>query len=114
MNLIGKKTRYYREKLGLTQADLAVAMGYKHHSSVGKIEAGINDIPLSSLKKLADVLRVSPVDLFEDSQSHEYSSIRIRAIVDCLSKDPDKLDAVEILLFGKKAGQSLYQPDKMA
>jgi len=31
---------------------------------------------------------------------------RIKAIADCLASDPEKLDAVEVLLFEKKHGNS--------
>ena len=44
--------------------------------------------------------------LITGKEEHRYDA-RVIAIANSLAANPDKLDAVEILLFGKKAGQSL-------
>lgn len=44
--------------------------------------------------------------LITGEESHRYDA-RIIAIANALEADPEKLDAVEVLLFDKKVGQSL-------
>lgn len=57
--MIGDKIKNRRLELGWTQEDLSRRMGYKHCSSINKIELGINDIPQSKIEKFAEVLGVS-------------------------------------------------------
>lgn len=54
------KVREQRERLGMTQQELADALGYDSKSTVSKLEKGKMDLKQSQVKKLADVLRVSP------------------------------------------------------
>lgn len=70
---IGEKIKQARIAKGLTQEELAEKLGYKSRSSVNKIETGGRDIPRSQIKKIADVLDVSPVSLlgFEDENPVE-------------------------------------------
>ena len=70
---IGEKIKQARIAKGLTQEELAEKLGYKSRSSVNKIETGGRDIPRSQIKKIADVLDVSPVSLlgFEDEKPAE-------------------------------------------
>lgn len=75
-NGIGKNVRYYRNRLQLTQTELAEKLGYKSFSSISKIESGDRDIPLSSVWELAKALKCSPADLFspipEEKEYDEY------------------------------------------
>ncbi len=63
-NNIGKRIKFYRMQAGITQKELCTALGYKHHSSIGRIEDGTNDVPLSILEKMANIFGVSPVAFF--------------------------------------------------
>lgn len=63
MKTFGERVKFYREKIGMTQEELAERMGYKHKSSITKIEKGIHDAPLSKVAELAKVLGVSVNDL---------------------------------------------------
>lgn len=64
------------------------------------------------IPKLEDAYRISVAlgcsieYLITGEDGHRYSA-RVKAVADALESDPEKLDAVEVLLFGKKAGQSL-------
>jgi len=60
MDKLGKNVRKYRKQLGLSQADLAIKMGYKSRSSINKIELGENDIPLSKILAFVKVLNTTP------------------------------------------------------
>lgn len=53
---MGNRIRTRREELGLSQEQLAFAVGYKSRSSINKIELGKNDIPQSTIAKLASAL----------------------------------------------------------
>lgn len=52
-----------REKLGLSQGELASLTGYKDRSSIAKIEAGLVDLPQSKIALFAKTLNVSPAYL---------------------------------------------------
>lgn len=67
---IGENIARRREQLGMTQEDLAEKMGYKHKSSISKIEKGINDISQTKLKQFAEVLHTS-VDYLLDGEKTE-------------------------------------------
>ncbi len=60
---VGKKIREMREKLGLTQDELADLTGYKSRSSINKIENGGNDLPQSKVVMFANVLQTTPAYL---------------------------------------------------
>ena len=55
----GQRVRECREQIGLTQEQLASKAGYKHKTSISKIERGINDIPQSAISALADALNTT-------------------------------------------------------
>ena len=55
--------KFFREKLGLSQEDLAIKVGYKDRSSIAKIEAGLVDLTQSKIIAFAEALHVSPFDL---------------------------------------------------
>ena len=59
----GEMIRILREQRNITQEELAKAVGYKTRSSIAKIETGESDPPQKMIKKIADVLEVSPAEL---------------------------------------------------
>lgn len=59
-NEIGKRIRMRRMELALSQADLAGRMGVDR-STIAKWESGDNNLKQSSVSKLSEVLRCSPV-----------------------------------------------------
>lgn len=63
---LGDKIKSRRKELGLTQEDLATALGYKSRTTIAKIEAGINDLTISKIKAFAAVLQTSPMTLMDD------------------------------------------------
>lgn len=52
-----------REKLGLSQEELAERVGYKDRSSIAKIESGYVDLAQSKIAMFAKALNVSPGEL---------------------------------------------------
>lgn len=61
---IGEQIKKYRLMRGWSQEELAKRMHYKDKSSISKIERGKNDILQNQIKAFADVLGVSPDELF--------------------------------------------------
>lgn len=64
---VGKKIKSLREEKGLSQSELAKAVGYKTRSSITKIESGESDPSQKMLLKIANALEVSPSELIDDS-----------------------------------------------
>jgi len=59
----GKNIKQLREKLGLSQEELALRMGYKDKSSISKIEIGKTDLSQARVKAFADFFNVTPTFL---------------------------------------------------
>lgn len=62
---IGSRIKERRELLNLSQAELALKLGYKSRSTINKIESGINDISQSKVVEFAKVLQTTPEYLIE-------------------------------------------------
>ena len=58
---IGDRIRTRREELGLTQKELAERLGYKTKSSITKIEAGDNNLPITKVAKIAKALEAKGI-----------------------------------------------------
>ena len=56
---INDRIRERRFELGMTQEELAEKMGFKTRASVSRLEGGDRNIPLSKLRKLAEVLETT-------------------------------------------------------
>lgn len=59
----GERVRYYRERIGMTQSELAEVLGYRDKGSVSRIESDKTDLPRSKIVMIAQVFGVSPVEL---------------------------------------------------
>ena len=53
MNELGSLIKRKREELGLSQEELARILGYKHKSSINKIELGLADVPRTKVPAFA-------------------------------------------------------------
>lgn len=60
---VGEKIKLLRQSKGWSQGKLAEKMGYTSRSTINKIEAGVNDVSVSTLRKLAQVLEADIRDL---------------------------------------------------
>lgn len=61
---VGARVRRLRRGLGMTQIELAEAMGYRDSSSVTYIEQGRNAVKMDGLMLLCSALKTSPNELF--------------------------------------------------
>lgn len=68
----GKRVRFYREKLGMTQKELGIRAGYVNGTNpaatISKIELGQIDITQTKCAEIAAALGVEPYDLIVSPQ----------------------------------------------
>lgn len=64
-----------REKMGLSQEELALKVGYKDRSSIAKIEAGLVDLAQSKIAAFASALSVTPAQLMGINDSDNANAI---------------------------------------
>ena len=64
--IFGENFKRLRLKCGMSQEELAKALGYTNRSSVNKIELGKNDLPRDKVARAAQVLGCSPLDFFQE------------------------------------------------
>lgn len=60
---MAEKIREYRERRGMTQKELAEALGVDQ-SAVSNWERGISEPTAFNIRRISDILGVSPGDLF--------------------------------------------------
>ena len=101
--------RKRRIELNMSQQALAEAVGYSGKSMISQVENGLIDLPITMVKKLAEVLQIDPGDLMgwddliigdfnttpEEEKAKELYSLYENAT-------PEVQSAVELLL---KSGQ---------
>lgn len=63
---IAENVKKLRQKKGITQTDLALSIGHKSVSTIGKIEAGLENkhYNIEQLYKIAKILEVDIKDFF--------------------------------------------------
>lgn len=64
--MTGDNIKRLRMIKGWSQQELADRMGYKHRSTIGKIETGTNDVTQATVVRFADVFGVSVKDILGD------------------------------------------------
>ncbi|MCR5079597.1 MAG: helix-turn-helix domain-containing protein [Bacilli bacterium] len=65
---VGLRIKALRKARGLSQSELARRMGYKDHSTLAKVETGVNDITIETLYRYAEELGVEASHILgEDS-----------------------------------------------
>lgn len=95
--------RKRREELGLTQADLAKACGYKSRTAITNIENGTSEMPLSKLRLCAKALNTNMDYLNGDSTDpnrsytqntldEAYFKIRKFTFDTMIAEDSDKIN----------------------
>jgi transcriptional regulator with XRE-family HTH domain len=63
----GRRVRYYRERLGWQQEDLALRIG-KTKSNVSRIETGKQNVSVADIKSIARALEVRVANLLDDNE----------------------------------------------
>ncbi|MCL2689467.1 MAG: helix-turn-helix domain-containing protein [Chitinispirillia bacterium] len=95
MDSLGKRIVHYRKKAGLSQKDLAVAIGTSS-SVLSYYESNVNDPPTPMLAKIAEVLDITSDKLLGLERFHppvvyknrnEYTLLRVHRILNTLGQD---------------------------
>lgn len=94
---IGNRIRKYREECKLSQKDLAQKLGVSN-SRVSNWEQGINRPDADILADLCRILNVSPSELLDVHLTDDELSEQERKIIRAYRKNPDRQQAVNILL----------------
>lgn len=102
---IGTRIKRQREKLGMTQEELANALGYKSKTTIAKIEKGTNDFPQKNIYKFANVLQVTPSFLMGLEEDFEVGSEDFE--VSLLVKNPSFKKKLKKILKDKKISLSV-------
>ena len=92
--IFGENLRRIRQAKGITQDELAKALGYINRSSINKIESGRSDMPRSKIEQAARFLGVSPLDLFKNEplESDAILDTEVDQVLLSITKDFDKLN----------------------
>ena len=102
-------------ELGLSQEDLAAALGYKSRSTIAKIEAGENDVSHAKLERFAQVLGTTVSRLCADGSFAGNHSVAYRAADevggDCAAFRAGSVTAV-ILAGGRSTRNSSNIPNQ--
>ena len=99
--LFGMNLKKLRLEKGMSQEELAKKLGYKGRSAINKIETGVNDMPRDMVVRCAEVLGVSPLDLF----FYEYlpdSDVHIPTQKDLL------IDALDITIKNESVRNAIH------
>ena len=103
---IGKRIRFKREELGITQEDLAKILGYKNKSTIAKIENGTNDITQSKVLAFANALHTTVAFFMGwDSDSKSQNSVSISVLGRVAAGIP--LDAIEEIIDTEEISQQM-------
>lgn len=82
---LGEQIKKAREAKGLSQMDLAEAVGLAHPQSISNYERGIEDPPLHRLRRIAEAT-AQPISYFTDTQE-ESELLSLRGRVEVLERD---------------------------
>jgi transcriptional regulator with XRE-family HTH domain len=67
MNQTGKLIRQAREKAGLTQREVSDRFGFTTSQFISNLERGLSPVPMSMIRKLSRILKISERDLVKTS-----------------------------------------------
>lgn len=84
---VGDRIRKRRLDLGLTQEELATRLGYKHKSSINKIELGQHNMTQSKIVALADALETTPSYImgWDDEDEADIKDDNLKRFTDAIS-----------------------------
>lgn len=68
----GQLIKKHREKIGMTQLELARELGYEIPQFISIVEHGRSKVPLDKCKKISEVLNIKP-SIFQTSIKAEFA-----------------------------------------
>jgi transcriptional regulator with XRE-family HTH domain len=106
---IGSRIREARERAGLLQQDLAVAVGFESATAISLIEKGLRKVSIPYLDKIAETLHTTTIELLGEGeivQSDPISTVRfaLRADKELSKQDEEKVMDFYSFIKNKRAG----------
>ena len=97
---IGERIKARREELGMTQDELARAVGYKWRSSINKIELNAQRLPQRKIEEIARALKVTPSYLmgWEDEEVATLTAMQEETIAKFLMLSQDHQQVVKSIV----------------
>jgi transcriptional regulator with XRE-family HTH domain len=106
--IIGKNIKELREKLGLTQEELAQYLN-SSREQISYYENGVRSVPSSQLGKLADLFCLDEIDFYEDDVLKRRSNIAFAFRADSLYPE----DIIGVARFKKIVRNYLNMKDRL-
>lgn len=104
---IHERIKALREKQGLSQEALALAVGYRDRSSIAKVEAGKVDLSQSKLAAFAKALGVTPAVLLGWEETQDALHSAGLTLADAAEEMGLPVEAVEAALEGGTSPQAI-------
>ena len=109
MNMVGKRIKELREKLGISQTDLAIKIG-ESKQTLYKYENGIiTNIPSDKIEIIAEILGCSPAYLMGWSDKvidyYKYTDAEQREQIE---NNPQLREVISLFLNGSDADRETY------
>ena len=87
--ILGKRIKFFRKRLGLSQTQLAELVNIEM-KSLSRIESGHNYPQCENLVAIARVLKVTPWQLYFDEKEPDLETMK-KEIISALDKDKSKI-----------------------
>lgn len=84
--MIGKNIRSFREKMGLSQEEVAQFLGIKREM-ISYYETDARETPITMLEKLSDLFGVDLADLVEEDEKQVSASVALAFRADSMSDE---------------------------
>ncbi len=100
---IGNRIKQLRIERNMSQDELARKCGYTSRSTINKIELGINDVPQSKIKSIAEALNVSVGEILcWNEMDEKYDTKKIQ-------KEVELIELIKLIEehYGKSATEAL-------
>lgn len=96
MAILNERIKQCREKLEMSQAELAELLGYSDRSTIAKIEKGTNDITQSKIEAFAKALHTTPAYLmgWEDESGDQDIGLTAIDVAKWLHASPEMVESV--------------------
>lgn len=103
---VGTNIKQRRYELGMTQQELADAMGYRTRSTIAKIESGENDVSQKKLQRLAQVLDTTVERLINGADRAVKSGGTYAVTADDAQPLPGSTRTAAFILAGGKSSRN--------
>lgn len=79
MQTFPKYLKTIREKAGVTQGQLAIALGYSTPQFISNVERGVSGIPVKKIKAVALLCKAEPKEVLEHYKKYACERIAARS-----------------------------------